>query len=107
MQRRHIPAVASCLSEVTMVAQTHVWPRCETRRDFLRNAGVSAGLAIASPALLRCTRAKWPKGNPFTLGVASGAPMPDGFVLWTRLAPDPLCTNPESPGGMTGGPVAL
>ena len=29
-------------------------------------------------------------GNPFTLGVASGDPLPDGFVLWTRLAPDPL-----------------
>ncbi|WP_231754312.1 alkaline phosphatase D family protein [Caulifigura coniformis] len=28
--------------------------------------------------------------NPFTLGVASGDPSPDGFVLWTRLAPNPL-----------------
>jgi alkaline phosphatase D len=28
--------------------------------------------------------------NPFTLGVASGDPTPDGIVLWTRLAPDPL-----------------
>ncbi len=28
--------------------------------------------------------------DPFTLGVASGDPSPDGFVLWTRLAPDPL-----------------
>ncbi|MFD5315552.1 alkaline phosphatase D family protein [Streptomyces sp. NPDC127098] len=26
----------------------------------------------------------------FTLGVASGDPLPDGVVLWTRLAPDPL-----------------
>lgn len=26
----------------------------------------------------------------FSLGVASGDPTPDGFVLWTRLAPDPL-----------------
>jgi alkaline phosphatase D len=29
-------------------------------------------------------------GYPFTLGVASGAPLPTGVVLWTRLAPDPL-----------------
>jgi alkaline phosphatase D len=29
-------------------------------------------------------------GYPFTLGVASGAPLPRGVVLWTRLAPDPL-----------------
>jgi alkaline phosphatase D len=27
---------------------------------------------------------------PFQLGVASGDPAPDGFVLWTRLAPDPI-----------------
>jgi len=34
--------------------------------------------------------------DPFTLGVASGDPLPDGVVLWTRLAPDPL----EPDGGM-------
>ncbi len=28
--------------------------------------------------------------NPFQLGVASGDPLPDGFVIWTRLAPNPL-----------------
>lgn len=33
---------------------------------------------------------------PFTLGVASGDPAPDGFVIWTRLATKPL----ESGGGM-------
>ena len=27
--------------------------------------------------------------TPFTLGVASGDPTPDGIVLWTRLAPEP------------------
>jgi len=35
-------------------------------------------------------------GNPFTLGVASGDPLPHGVVLWTRLAPEPL----EPFGGM-------
>jgi len=34
------------------------------------------------------------KNYPFTLGVASGDPWPDGFVIWTRLAPQPL-----QPGG--------
>ena len=29
-------------------------------------------------------------GPPFSLGVASGDPSPDGAVLWTRLAPVPL-----------------
>ncbi|MFB4166083.1 alkaline phosphatase [Alteribacillus sp. JSM 102045] len=27
---------------------------------------------------------------PFSLGVASGDPLSDGIVLWTRIAPDPL-----------------
>ncbi len=38
----------------------------------------------------------------FTLGVASGNPTPDGFVLWTRLAP-----NPFHGGGMPPEPVAV
>jgi alkaline phosphatase D len=29
-------------------------------------------------------------GYPFTVGVASGSPLPTGVVLWTRLAPEPL-----------------
>lgn len=33
---------------------------------------------------------------PFALGVASGDPAPDGFVIWTRLIPRPL----EVSGGM-------
>jgi alkaline phosphatase D len=36
---------------------------------------------------------------PFTLGVASGQPSPDGFVLWTRLAFEPLA--PDGLGGMS------
>ncbi|MDB6131034.1 MAG: Alkaline phosphatase [Verrucomicrobiales bacterium] len=39
---------------------------------------------------------------PFQLGVASGDPAPDGFVLWTRLAPEPL-----SGGGMPMQPVEV
>jgi alkaline phosphatase D len=35
-------------------------------------------------------------GPPFTLGVASGDPLPDRVILWTRLAPEPL----EVGGGM-------
>jgi alkaline phosphatase D len=31
--------------------------------------------------------------DPFRLGVASGDPSADGFVIWTRLAPDPLAPD--------------
>lgn len=37
-------------------------------------------------------------GDPFTLGVASGDPLADRVVLWTRLAPVPLA------GGLAGMP---
>src|SRR5277367_2232335 len=83
-------------------------PHPFNRRRFVRGAA-SAGLAlVASPAVLRFAVAQsWHAGNPFSLGVASGAPRPDGFVLWTRLAPEPLSTNPETPGGMRGGDVSV
>ncbi|MFI6348998.1 alkaline phosphatase D family protein [Streptomyces sp. NPDC050560] len=41
----------------------------------------TAARTVAEPRL---------RTDPFTLGVASGDPLPDGVVLWTRLAPDPL-----------------
>ena len=79
-----------------------------SRRRLLGGA-TCAGLAVlAAPALRRLAKAQsWRVGNPFSLGVAAGAPRPDGFVLWTRLAPDPLSSNPETPGGMSGGDLAL
>jgi len=40
---------------------------------------------------------------PFSLGVASGDPLPDGVVLWTRLAPEPLAEDGR--GGMPSGRV--
>ena len=45
-------------------------------------------------------RPSWPSGDPFSLGVAAGAPSADGFVMWTRLAPEPLSTDPDTPGGV-------
>jgi alkaline phosphatase D len=79
-----------------------------TRRRLLRGAA-GAGLAVvAAPGLLRLASAQsWRAGDPFSLGVASGAPRPDGFVLWTRLAPEPLSSDPETPGGMSGGNVTV
>lgn len=80
-----------------------------SRRTWLRHAAASAAL-VAAPALLRCSPAgkrTWANGDPFSLGVASGAPSSDGFVLWTRLAPQPLNPNPAEPGGMSGNAVAV
>ena len=61
--------------------------RRASRRDFLRVSGNVAGL-IALGTLPACQTDRAPRfrSNPFTLGVASGDPIPDGVVLWTRLA---------------------
>jgi len=66
------------------------------RRGFLTLAG-AAGAAVATGAPLAGAQRGRARvvGYPFTLGVASGDPAPDGAVLWTRLAPAPL-----SGGGM-------
>src|SRR3984957_3503207 len=78
-----------------------------SRRRLLTGAGAGLALVTAPAVLRRAAAQSWNKGNPFSLGVASGAPHPDGFVLWTRLAPEPMSTDPETPGGMSGGDVTI
>jgi len=54
------------------------------RSFFMTSAGMAAAFAVPHA---------WTQNNrhnPFTLGVASGAPRADQVTLWTRLAPDPL-----------------
>lgn len=66
------------------------------RRRFMAGA-VALAAVQGAPAVVRRAGAQ-PRlfGNPFTLGVASGYPLPTGVVLWTRLAPAPLLPD----GGM-------
>ena len=67
-----------------------------SRRNFL-----AAGIALGGWHLAR-PLSSFGASDPFTLGIASGDPLPDGVVLWTRLAPDPL-----HGGGMPPEPVAV
>jgi alkaline phosphatase D len=62
-----------------------------SRRELLKLASMLGTAAIAPTVLTRRVEAQ-PifDAYPFTLGVASGDPLPDGVVLWTRLAPKPL-----------------
>jgi alkaline phosphatase D len=79
-----------------------------SRRGLLKGAAGAGATLVAAPCLLRHAAARaWHGGDPFCLGVAAGAPRPDGFVLWTRLAPDPLSADPATPGGMHGGDVTI
>ncbi|WP_431971924.1 alkaline phosphatase D family protein [Nocardia sp. bgisy134] len=78
-----------------------------SRRQLLRfgaagSAAVLVGASAASSGRFRTPR--WSE-DPFTLGVASGDPTPDGVVLWTRLAPDPFA--PDGHGGMMNHPVTV
>ncbi|WP_432938144.1 alkaline phosphatase D family protein [Kribbella sp. CA-253562] len=74
-----------------------------TRRSFLSATGAAAALALTGtlPGLVP-TGIRTPTNRPlFTLGVASGDPLPDAVVIWTRLAPGPL----EPFGGLDDRPI--
>lgn len=56
-----------------------------SRRDFLRlSAGVAGVVGLGTLPGCGGRRLRF-DDDPFTLGVASGDPASDGFVLWTRL----------------------
>src|SRR5688500_14949850 len=61
------------------------------RRSFLQRLALLAS-AAAAPASAFESSAKAPRfsADPYSLGIASGDASSEGFVLWTRLAPDPL-----------------
>ncbi|MFF9062904.1 alkaline phosphatase D family protein [Streptomyces sp. NPDC014882] len=65
------------------------------RRRFLTVTGAAAALAFAVnlPTAGTAAAAELEPAritdDPFTLGVASGDPLPDSVLLWTRLAPAP------------------
>ncbi|HSF15017.1 MAG TPA: PhoD-like phosphatase N-terminal domain-containing protein, partial [Vicinamibacteria bacterium] len=67
-----------------------------SRRRFLKQTAAAAPALLIRQSFVRFST------NPFTLGVASGYPLSDGFVLWTRLAPAPLLG-----GGMEPSPVLV
>lgn len=55
-------------------------------------------LIVAVPATLVLARTlpAWAAtrgADPFSLGVACGDPSPDGFVIWTRIAPEPMAED--------------
>ena len=86
-----------------------------SRRTVLAGAAGAAALSVAVPGSAfasapartpaRTTAGTAAVTDPFTLGVASGDPLPDGMVLWTRLAPNP--TAADGLGGMPARPVQV
>jgi alkaline phosphatase D len=76
------------------------------RRGLLRGMLAAAALAALQPPRAIAQPAAPVLGfrrYPFSLGVASGEPAPDGMVIWTRLAPEPLAPL----GGMPAQPIEV
>jgi alkaline phosphatase D len=79
------------------------------RRRFLTSTAAAAALAFAVNLPAAGTAAADEleparlSEDPFTLGVASGDPLPDSVALWTRLAPRPL----DLDGGLPAGRVSV
>ncbi|WP_027660369.1 alkaline phosphatase D family protein [Salinispora fenicalii] len=71
------------------------------RRTLLRIAGASAGTAVLASAALAGPAGA--TGSAFRHGVASGDPLPDGILLWTRLTP----TEESQPGSGAGPEVTV
>jgi len=69
------------------------------RRQFLAAAGLSAA-AVALPQGASAAGARRPD-PAFSHGVASGDPLPDALVLWTRVTP-----TPQAQPGSGAGPAA-
>lgn len=74
-----------------------------SRRLWLAYAAALASLPTLEKRADAADRKVSFPSDPFALGVASGDPEPDGFVLWTKLAPKPL----EPDGGMGADAVEL
>ena len=70
-----------------------------------RHAALAAWATLFAPAARPQARIERlaPADDPFTLGVASGLPRPDGVTLWTRLAPRPR----EPLGGLPDAAIAV
>jgi alkaline phosphatase D len=74
------------------------------RRTFLQSSAVAAGaLAVARAPGARRLASAAPLPAPFVYGVASGDPLPDGVILWTRVTP----TDEAQPGSGRGPAVTV
>ena len=77
-----------------------------SRRRWLKLFGAAGAAAFLLPVTSREAFARPVFSDyPFRLGVASGDPSPDGFVIWTRLMPRPL--DIEANHGMPRQPVEV
>jgi alkaline phosphatase D len=71
------------------------------RRDFLAKGSATIAFLAAFQLGSNQAEAKRIRFEPFTYGVASGDPLPDRVIIWTRVNPSADAT----PGSGLGGPI--
>jgi alkaline phosphatase D len=65
----------------------------QNRRTFMQRTGgvsLAAVLGLSTSASAMVDDDGNFESDPYTLGIASGDPLPDSVIIWTRLAPNPL-----------------
>jgi alkaline phosphatase D len=76
------------------LADVSTLPLSPSRRMLLRGLGATGLLLFGGEPMIQQVWAQPVfRFFPFTLGVASGEPSADGFVIWTKLAPEPLTAH--------------
>lgn len=96
-------------SPLTFTSRDGLSAARSTRRRFLSGAATATWLAATGTLVgvgaeqARGATSSLGRRSRFTLGVASGDPLPSAVVIWTRLAPEPL----EPFGGMPRRAVAV
>jgi len=71
----------------------------QNRRQFMRRTGaasIAAAVGVSGQATAMTDDGEF-ETDPYSLGVASGDPLPTAVVIWTRLAPDPRTADGAMP----------
>ncbi|SNC64932.1 alkaline phosphatase D [Kytococcus aerolatus] len=92
------PTTSSALPVDSSWPEQPTAPRTAPGPAPSRRLVLATGAATLGATALATGHATAADAYPFTLGVASGDPTPDGVVLWTRLATDPVA--PDGLGGL-------
>ncbi|MER5524676.1 alkaline phosphatase D family protein [Streptomyces sp. NPDC002677] len=72
------------------------------RRTVVKAAAATAGIAVVAAPLAAALPARAASDAPaFLHGIASGDPLPDGVLLWTRVTPSPDATPGSGVGADT------
>ncbi len=97
----HNSASLSNVDEASKDAEMSPRGSCIPRRDFLAKGSATIAFLAAFQGLQHRAEAQGLGFDPFSYGVASGDPLPNRVIIWTRVNPSATAT----PGSGLGNPV--